>query len=342
MLLQIIGAVLFIVILYLAIVIFTPVLRVPEQPIKRASCKLVEVPSREDVSFSVNGSKVSAWFYKNNKSAQSPCIVMSHGFSGTKDMGLQKYALKYLENGYSVLTYDYRYYGDSEGEPRQLYCAKYQIEDLREAVKFVRSRQDVDSNKIVLWGSSAGANYGTIIAAEDESIAAVIAQCGSFDHKEDMSRAFKEIGMFHYLKLFVHAQRDKGRSRFGLSPHVYPAYGHIGTTAMINGAGAFEGIEKLAEESITFKNETCARLAFMPHDKDPLKVGYKIKCPVQIIVCQNDNLISPKSHVKLVDILKEKAFVLEYPIGHFDVYFGKYFDIITDNQIEFIEKVINP
>ena len=294
---------------------------------------------RENISFTIEGSEVSAWFYKPDSNNASPCIIMSHGFGGTKDMALEQYALKFIKHGYSVLVYDYRHFGESQGIPRQLYCGVYQVDDLKGAVKYVRSRDDVDESKVVLWGTSAGANYGVVIAGEDKKIAAVIAQCGAFDHKEDNKLYYKEVGKMFFVKLLVHAQRDKGRSRFGLSPHKYPAYGRPGTTAMLNTKGSFEGIEKLAEESEFFINETCARLAFMPHPPDPLKVAHNVKCPVQILVCKKDNLVSPKSHVKLVGILKDNAEVHEYPIGHFDIYSGANFVEASNHQLEFLDKV---
>ena len=338
--LQIIGGLIGVILLYLIIIIFLPVLKVPEQPMKNRKINTIVPDCREDVSFIVEGSRISAWFYKTDNSTPSPCIIMSHGFGGTKDMALEQYALKFTKRGYSVLVYDYRYYGKSEGQPRQLYCGIYQVEDLKGAVKYVRAREDVDENKVVLWGTSAGANYGIIVAAEDFRIAAVIAQCGAFDHKEDNKLYYGEVGKMFFIKLLVHAQRDKGRSRFGLSPHKYPAYGKPGTIAMLNTAGSFEGIEKLAVGSELFKNETCARLAFMPHPADPLKAAPIVKCPVQVLVCKKDNLVSPKSHIRLVEILGEKADVIEYPIGHFDIYFGESFEKATNEQLAFLDQKV--
>ena len=37
---------------------------------------------------------------------------------GTKDMELEKYAVKFSNEGYAVLLYDYRYFEDSGGIPR--------------------------------------------------------------------------------------------------------------------------------------------------------------------------------------------------------------------------------
>lgn len=336
--LQILGGLLAVIIVYLVVIIFFPVLKVEPQPTKRIDISNKEIPkNRENISFDVHGTKVSGWFYKpEGEKKQYPCIVMSHGFGGTKDMSLEQYALKFAKAGYATLTYDYRYYGESGGEPRQVYCAIYQIDDLKGAVEYVTSREDVE--KIVLWGTSAGAAYGINIASFNHDITAVIAQCGAFDHKEDNKLYMDREGFGFFLKLFMHGQRDKGRSRFGLSPHVFPAYGKPGTIAMLTAPGAFEGIEELAKESVTFKNEACGRLALLPHMEDPIKLAVNVECPVQVMVCTKDDLVSPKSHVRLVEALNNPE-VREYPIGHFDIYHGEHFEKATDDMIDFLSKL---
>lgn len=334
--LTVIGIILLIIIIYLVVIIFFPIMSVVTQPIQIASRQAGAPSCRTSVSFMVDGMEVSAWYYKPTGIDKAPCVIMSHGFGGTKDMALEKYALKYVENGIAVLLYDYRFFGESEGEPRQVYSALYQIDDLKAAIHYMRSREDVDNRKIFLWGTSAGANYGILVASEDTELAGIIAQCGSFDHKEDSRLYLEQEGMGFFMKLMVHGQRDKGRSRFGLTPHVFPAYGKPGTTAMLTAPGAIEGMARLAEGSTTFKNEMCARLSLMPHAKDPLKVAQEIKCPVQIFVCEKDTLVSPRSHLKLVEILGEKAEVISYPIGHFDLYFDESFEKAVGEQIRFI------
>jgi len=337
--LKIIGIILGVLILYLVVIVFFPVLKVKKQPIEDRKIDKAVPKNREDISFIVDGLRLSGWFYKTDKASIAPCIVMSHGFGGTKDMGLAPYALKFVDNGYNVLTYDYRFFGQSEGEPRQLYGGLYQMADLHGAIKYAKQRDDVDENKIVLWGTSAGASYGVVAAGEDNSIAGVIAQCGAFDHNEDNKIYYDEVGFGFFLWLFVHAQRDKGRSRFNLSPHKYPAYGREGTIAMFTLAGAFDGVSRLAKSSKDFVNETCARMAFLPHPTAPIIAAESVKCPVQFLVCKRDNFVSPKSHIKVAQALGDKSRVIQYDIGHFDIYFDEHFDRATDDMIEFLSGI---
>ncbi len=326
---------------YLAIVIFSPFVKAEPQPMKKVPSELPAPPEREDFSIYVNGVRVDGWFYKADVQGPAPCIILSHGFSGTKDTILEKYALKFIRNGYHALTYDYRHYGTSGGEPRQLYCGQYQVEDLKAMLTYATCRNDVDGNRIFLWGTSAGAGYGLTVAAENSQVAGVIGQCGAYDHKADSEIYLKNVGYGFFIKLFIHAQRDKGRSRFGLPPHMFPAYGRPGTVSMINLPGVFEEVEELMQDSETFRNETCGRLAFMPHPPSPIDVADEIDCPVLFVACEKDILASPSSHERLVEKLEDLATIITYPISHFDIYKGKNFEQATDDQLEFIEICLN-
>ena len=283
--------------------------------------------------------KISGWLYLPDEKKGLTCVVMNHGFCGTKDFALEDYALSFVEEGFAVLTFDFRYFGDSEGIPRQLHCGAYQYQDLKAAVKFARGREEIDEDKIVCWGTSGGAPYGISLAGEDERLLGVIAQVGSYDPKEDNKIYIKEVGWKHFLRMIPHAQRDKGRSRFGLSAHKYPPYGKPGTFSMLNLPGTIEGIEGLAKESKTFENEICARVAFMPHHPNPMKTADRIKCNVLFVVATKDNLVSPRSHLALDAILGDKSHVVSLDYDHWQVYKGKPFEENIQHQIDFLKSL---
>lgn len=76
---------------------------------------------RKDVSFEIEGTSISAWlFLPKNLSSAVPCIIIGNGLGGTKNMVLDSYAVRFQEAGMTVLAFDYRYIGESDGKPRQL------------------------------------------------------------------------------------------------------------------------------------------------------------------------------------------------------------------------------
>ncbi len=342
LILYVIGILIGIIIIYLGIVIFSPGFQVPKQSlpglISGAMGKNKESPSsRKDVSFRVEGMLVKAWLYLPvDVSVPVPCIVMNHGFGGTRDWILESYAIGFQDAGMAILTYDYRNFGDSEGEPRQLFAIKSQLEDCSAAVDYTRSRTEIDPDKIAIWGTSAGGGYGLAIAAKDKKIACVCTQVAGLDSKEDGKLALKREGLRFILRLVMHAQRDKGRSRFGLSAHKIPIVGKPGTLAMIIAPGVYEGYAKLARAG--FVNEVCARAILTTGGYNPVNYSKDVHCPVLIQLCENDNLVSVKSAQKVAEILGEKAEIKRYPVGHFDIYAGDHFEQAVRDQIEFFVK----
>jgi len=329
-----------IILVYLITIIFSPYPKAEPQPVTKVAGLGKKKPPkcRETVKFRVGDAKLSGWLYlPETQTGPVPCVVLSTGFCGTKDMILENYALKFVEAGYAALVYDYRFFGESEGEPRQLYSATHQLKDLEAAIMCARKRTEIDADKVVLWGTSAGGNYGIIKAAQDARIAGIIVQAAALDHKADSKLYFEREGYGFFFRIFMHAQRDKGRSRFDLSPHMIPGYGPPSSLAMLTAPGAYDGIAHLAKESETFRNEFCGRSIVMPHPPDPLKYADQVQCPVLFSVCEKDGIVSPVSHVRAAEILGERVTVKTYPITHFEIYEGQYFEESVQDQIAFLD-----
>jgi dienelactone hydrolase len=333
------GILIVLIVIYLIIIAFFP-FRVEKQPIEVKNSNGNVPTCRQDVTFRVDALTLSGWLYLPEDTAKPvPCIVLNSGFCGTKDFLLEKYALRFVEAGCATLAFDYRHFGDSEGEPRQLYSVSKQLEDNRAAAKFVRTRSEIDTEKLFIWGTSSSGNYGIMVAAEDKRIAGVIGQTPSLDHQAEGKMILKREGMGWFLKLIFHAQKDKFRSRFRLSSHTFPAVGKPGTTAMLIAPGFFEGYQKMAKDSKTFKNEVCARIMLAFDEPNLFKSAEEVSCPVLFHLCEGDNLTLPDSHKKIEKILGEKVKFIKYPIGHFDVYYGDYFEKSIVEQISFIKNI---
>jgi pimeloyl-ACP methyl ester carboxylesterase len=338
-----IGFIIFlgVIILYLVVIIFFPIMKVKKIPItgQTQDNKIAAPSNRSDVEYEVCGSKIRGWLYlpEKQKDIPYPSVIMCHGFNGTKDLKLEQYALRFAEAGWASLVIDYRHYGESEGEPRQLYDAGKQMEDQHGAVDFMRARKEIDPGRIVLWGTSASGLYGICSASEDHMIAGVIAQCAALDHKEDSKKHVERLGYGFFIRVFVHGQRDKGRMRFNLSPHMIPAYSNDGTISMISVPNVIEGVKSLVEGPSNFKNEICARSLLSPHPPDPITSSKNVKCPVLLLVCERDEIVSPLSHCKVEQNLGEYATVKKYPIGHFEVYSGEHFEKAADDMVDFLQ-----
>ena len=58
----------------------------------------------------------------------------------TRHDGLRSYAEAFAIAGVGVLVFDYRHFGDSQGQPRQRFRVRLQLEDWTAAIAYARSR----------------------------------------------------------------------------------------------------------------------------------------------------------------------------------------------------------
>jgi alpha-beta hydrolase superfamily lysophospholipase len=68
-------------------------------------------------------------------------VILAHGFGGTREARLWAFAERFRAAGIAALVFDYRHFGDSEGEPRQLLSISRQLDDWRAAIAFARGRR---------------------------------------------------------------------------------------------------------------------------------------------------------------------------------------------------------
>jgi fermentation-respiration switch protein FrsA (DUF1100 family) len=104
-----------------------------------------------------------------------PGIVLAHGFSATRRMGLEGFARCFAAAGIAVLAYDHRNLGDSDGEPRQLINPWAQARDFRYALTWLAGRPEVNAERLGIWGSSYSGGEVLVVGAIDDRVKAVVA-----------------------------------------------------------------------------------------------------------------------------------------------------------------------
>ncbi len=102
-----------------------------------------------------------------------PAAVVAPTWTSVKEQMADLYACRLAEQGFAVLDFDFRFYGASDGEPRQFESPRHKIEDLGNAVTFLESLPFVDRDRIGGLGVCAGSGYIACTAANDQRIKAL-------------------------------------------------------------------------------------------------------------------------------------------------------------------------
>lgn len=296
------------------------------------------------LNFNSSGLNCAADFYAPfNATGKLTCIVMGHGFTGTKDQ-LAPYAMKFAEAGMAVLTFDYRYFGESDGKPRQIIDIKKQMEDWKAAINLARSLETVNPNRIVLWGSSLSGGYVINLGSEDSSIAGIVAQVPAIDKStkgmsiEGKAKMEREgISLFALimisLKSIAAGIYDAIRGLIGLSPYYMPVFGKPGSVAGFTDPACEKYSELFAKAGSTWQNQFAPRFLFgVPKYKQG--TAERIKMPLLICVAEKDTEANPEMAIDIATKAPHGKFII-YPVTHFEVYFGKTFEQIVSDQTKF-------
>ncbi|HTA12751.1 MAG TPA: alpha/beta hydrolase [Solirubrobacteraceae bacterium] len=265
-----------------------------------------------------------------------PCVVLGHGFSGTVDSGLVAFAERFAAAGLDALAFDYRHFGASDGEPRQLLSIKRQLEDYAAAVAFARSLDGVDPERIVLWGYSFAGGHVIPAAVADGRVAAVISQLPSMDGVATMLKLVRYAGIGPLVRLTILGVRDVLASLRGRPPVMLAAVGAPGTLAAMSSPDAEPGFRAIAGP--TWRNEVAARVALTSGAYRPGLQVERLRCPLLVQVGDRDAIVPVEAAQDTAFRATGRAEVRTYPIGHFEVCSGEPFERAVADQLHFLRR----
>jgi fermentation-respiration switch protein FrsA (DUF1100 family) len=133
--------------------------------------------SKINVSIPAEGGiELGAWLFVPDGAVARPAITMAHGFAGTKEHGLERFAEAFADAGFVVLVHDHRNFGASRGDIRGDVDPWRQIADWRRAISFLETRPEVDPLRIGLWGTSYAGGHAIVLGATDRRLRCIVAQ----------------------------------------------------------------------------------------------------------------------------------------------------------------------
>jgi len=283
------------------------------------------------VSFSSGGVDCAAWLYRPDKEGTCPLVVMAHGFSGTRELRLDAYAQRFCDAGLGALVFDYRHFGASAGEPRQLLGIRIQQDDYRAAVGYARALDWVDSERVALFGTSFSGGHVLAVAARDQRIAALVSQCPFIDGLASLPK----MGPANIARATVAGLRDQLAELVGRPAHYIPAVGPPGSFAVMTTPDSQPGFEALLPADSRWENRVAARIALRVPSYRPGRSAAKVGCPALFCICDRDALAPADASVKFAQSAPHGE-IKRYPIGHFDIYIGEAWERAVSDQTEFL------
>ncbi len=156
----------------------------------------------ELVTFYSEGSRIAATLHLP-ESGRPPfaAVTQGPGWLGLRDAKLyQPYHEALLAAGIAVLVFDYRGFGDSEGDAHHLDPAA-QIVDWRNAITYLETRPDIDAGRLGAFGSGGtGGGNAVLVAGQDVRIKATVSQVPISDGRDWLKRMRREHEWLDFLE----------------------------------------------------------------------------------------------------------------------------------------------
>lgn len=137
----------------------------------------VSAQSKKKVSFDSEGDRiVGNLHYPKNYDAnkQYPAIIVSGSWTTVKEQMAGLYAEKLANEGFITLAFDFRNFGESEGEPRFHENPLKKVADIKNAVTYLKGLNSVNGDEIGALGICAGSMYTLMAASQDSRIKSVV------------------------------------------------------------------------------------------------------------------------------------------------------------------------
>lgn len=292
-------------------------------------------PTRRAVSFPVDGTRVAAWHYPGGDGS---CVVMAGGFAVTKEPATDLFAARLNAAGFGVLAFDYRRLGASGGSPRQLVRVGEQLADWQAAIEYAATLPGVDPARIAVWGFSASAGHIFRIAARNPRLAAAVAQTPNAGGLAAARSAMGFQTPAASLRLTARGVLDAVGAVFGRAPLTVPLGAQPGTVAVLTTPDVADARRALDPDGVhtDWLQEVAARSVLRLAAYRPGRAASRIRCPLLVIVCENDKSAYPPAAVTSAR-RAPNAQLVRLPGGHYAPFLDAH-EQAAAAQIEFLAR----
>jgi dipeptidyl aminopeptidase/acylaminoacyl peptidase len=261
-----------------------------------------------------------------------PAVVQGPGWLGLRDAKLyHPYHEGLIAAGIAVLVFDYRGFGDSEGDASYL-DPMDQVEDWRNAISYLESRPEIDARRIGAFGSGGtGGGNAVMVAGLDERILATVSQVPIADGRDWLHRMRREHEWLEFLER-LRADRVQ-RSISGQSELVAPRDGIMVPTPERRTTKIKSDVDGRVPDRVQLASAE-AIFAYRPID-----VVDRIAPRALMLICVEDDATTPEDHAyTLFERAKPpKKLVVQTGTTHYAAY-AQYRDVVNPLIVDWFQR----
>jgi cephalosporin-C deacetylase-like acetyl esterase len=240
---------------------------------------------------------------------------MAGGWCYVKELVQPEYAKVFAGSGVAALVFDYRNFGDSDGEPRQHLDPWEQIEDYRNAISFAETLPEVDRKRIGIWGISYSGGHVLVVGAIDPRVRCIVSNIPVVDGYLTMKQVHSALAFRDLQALILKDRRERqAANRFGYMPMSTenPA-AELTTWPFPEVTSAFIKFKDTVAPNHQHRNTIASTELLMNYDVSPY-LPRILNTPVLMSVAEGDDITLWEKEIEIFNKIatpKKELFVCE-------------------------------
>jgi pimeloyl-ACP methyl ester carboxylesterase len=280
-------------------------------------------------------------FLPERQTEKPPVVVMAHGTSATVYMVADKYAEVFRRAGLAALLYDHRNFGRSEGEPRQEINPWIQCRGYRDAVNFAERLDEIDPDRIALWGDSYTGGQVIVVGAIEPRVKVIVAQCPVFGAEPPTVEPSK--ANFDIIKDILSGADLRGSPETTTGPMPVVSFDQAGTPSLLKPIQAFRWfIDYGGRAGTQWVNSVTRMLPATPVPYHPALCAPFVRAPTLLMVAPEDEMVHANYSVarQAYDLIPAPKQWYEIAGGHFGLLYcpSELFEEASRVQAEFLKQ----
>ncbi|MET4160089.1 alpha/beta fold hydrolase [Agromyces sp. PvR057] len=288
-----------------------------------------------NVEFYSSGDRLSAIWRTPETPGPYRAIVQGPGWLGLKDAKLYvRYHEALVAAGFAVLIFDYRGFGDSEGD-RGILSPARQLQDLVNAVTYLTTRDDVIADAIGVFGTGGtGGGNAVLLADADPRVRAAVSQVPVADGTDWLHRMRQE---HEWLAFLASLDEDRRlRVTTGSGRLVHPREEIMVPTPERRATTIKADVDDRIPSAIPL---SCAEeiLAYRPID-----AAARLATPLLVIGVEGD-ATTPTDHAEALYAAAKgpKQLIMQRHTTHYAAY-DRYWEQTTPRIVDWLDRHVQP